>query len=403
MHHTFIVIAVLLLLGGCSSTATQCSAVNCAGCCDASGQCRAGDTGEACGSGALSCNTCSGGQVCTEKRCVQVADAGVPLDAGMPITTSLERWIWAGFPDSACGNGAPTGIGINATNRSKDVFIYLQGGGACWNALTCAFAASNLTTGYGEADFIADPTRGAAPFNRAVATNPFKDMSFVFVPYCTGDVHAGDNVMNYPAAGTQVPARTVHHKGAKNLDAFLVRLHDTFPDATRVFLVGSSAGAFGAQLNYQRVAAAWPATEVHLLADCGQFVNPSGTLLAEWRAAWNLPSAPGCTGCDTDLSLFPKYLHDSAPTRRFGLLAYTQDGTLRQFAGYDGPTYEQLTRSLASSAYDSTMNGKYFMVAGSSHVMLGDLQTLQGPQNTSLLSWVQAFVSGSPTWQSVKP
>ncbi len=89
-------------------------------------------------------------------------------------------------------------------------------------------------------------------------------MSFVCVPYFTGDVHAGDNVMNYPAAGTQVPARTVHHKGAKNLDAFLVRLHDTFPDAARVFLVGSSAGAFGAQqLNYQRVAAAWPAAEVH--------------------------------------------------------------------------------------------------------------------------------------------
>ncbi len=406
MHHTLIVLAALLLFGGCSSTPAQCSIVNCAGCCDTDGQCQDGTTDQACGSGALNCNLCSGGQVCTEKRCVlvqAVVDAGVPFDAGMPIVAPVETWTWAGFPDSACGNGAPTGIGVNTTNRSKDVFIFLMGGGACWNALTCAFAASNITTGYGEASFGADTTTRAPPFNRAEPTNPFKDMSYVFVPYCTGDVHAGDNVMNYPAVGTQVPARTVHHKGAKNLDAFLVRLHDTFPDATRVFLSGASAGAFGAQLNYQRVAAVWPTAEVHMLADCGQFVNPSGTLFTEWRAAWNLPSIAGCPGCDTNLSLFPKYLHDSAPSRRFGLLAYTQDSTLRQFAGYDGPTYEQLTLSLATSAYDPTANAKYFIVAGSSHVMFGDLQTLQGPQNTSLLSWVQAFVSGAPTWQSVKP
>ena len=404
MHPTFIVVAALLLLGGCSSTSNPCSIVNCPGCCDADGQCREGTSNQACGAGALNCNTCSGGQVCTEKRCVlaqQVIDSGVPFDAGMPIVAPVETWTWAGFPDSACGNGAPTGIGINTTNRSKDVFIYLMGGGACWSSLTCAYAASNLTTGYVEANFRADTTTRAPPFNRAEPTNPFKDMSYVFVPYCTGDVHAGDNVMSYPAVGTQVPARTVHHKGAKNLDAFLVRLHDTFPDARRVFLSGSSAGAFGAQLNYQRVAAAWPSAEVHMLADCGQFVNPSGTLLTEWRAAWNLPG--GCVGCDTNLSLFPKYLHDSAPSRRFALLGYTQDGTLRQFAGYDGPTYEQLTLSLATSAYDTTPNAKYFIVAGSSHVMLGDLQTLQGPQGTSLLSWVQAFVSGAPAWQSVKP
>ena len=46
----------------------------------------------------------------------------------------------------------------------------------------------------------------------------------VFIdPACTviGDVHIGDNVMDYPAFGGQVPARTVHHKGGKNLEAFL--------------------------------------------------------------------------------------------------------------------------------------------------------------------------------------
>jgi hypothetical protein len=329
-------------------------------------------------------------------------DSGVPEDAGTPIIAPVETWTWAGFPDSACGNGVPTGVGVNVSTRSTDVLIFLMGGGACWDSLTCAFAATNLTTGYREQDFNQDTTLRAAPFNRAEPTNPFKDMSYVFVPYCTGDVHAGDNVRNYPAVGAQIPARTVHHKGRTNLDAFLVRLHDTFPGATRVFLSGSSAGAFGAQLNFARVAAAWPNAEVHVLADCAQIVNPNGTLLTQWVSAWNLEIPQACAGCDTDFSLFPKFLHDSAPNRRFGLLAYTQDGTLRQFAGYDGPTFEARTLALAASAYDTTTNAKYFIVGGGDHVMLDDLQSLQGPQGASVLTWVQSFVRGD-AWQSVKP
>lgn len=396
----------LAFASACSNTAGTCSIVNCGGCCDAEGQCREGTTGDACGAAGLNCNTCSGGQVCTDKRCVLpmvVFDAGAPIDAGVPIVAPVETWTWADFPGSACGNGTPTGVGVNISTRSSDVFIYLMGGGACWSSLTCAFAATNLSTGYGQADFSNDGTKLAPPFDRTAATNPFKDMSYVFVPYCTGDVHAGDNIVNYPAQGPQVPARTVHHKGGRNLETFLGRLHDTFPDATRVFLAGSSAGAFGAQLNYQRVAAAWPNAEVHLLADCAQIVNPAGTLLTEWITAWNLSIPAACTGCATDFSLFPKYLHDSAPTRRFGLLAFTQDGTLRQFAGYDGPTFEQRTLALATSGYDSTSNAKYFIVGGADHVMLGDLQTLQGPRGTSLVSWLQAFVRGDASWQSVKP
>lgn len=408
MQHTvFALLLSLLLVSACSPTSTPCSIVNCAGCCDADGQCRGGTTDDACGAGALNCNTCSGGQVCTDKRCVLPmrleVDAGSSLDAGMPIVAPVETWTWAAFPESACGNGLPTGVGVNITARSKDLLIYLMGGGACWSSLTCAFAATNLSTGYGGGDFANDSTKQAAPFNRTVPNNPFKDMSYVFVPYCTGDVHGGDNVVNYPAQGAQIPARTVHHKGGKNLEAFLVRLHDTFPDATRVFLSGSSAGAFGAQLNYARVAAAWPTAEVHLLADCAQIVNPSGTLLSEWLTAWKLTIPAGCTGCANDFSLFPKYLHDSAPTRRFGLLAYTQDSTLRQFSGYDGATFEQRTRALTASAYDPTSNAKYFLVGGSDHVMLDDLQGLQGPQNTSLVWWVQNFVNGDAGWQSVQP
>ena len=357
-------------------------------------------------SGASVCNVCTSGlQTCVSKRCQSVQapqDAGAgPVDAGRPIVAAAEQWTWANFPDSACGNGTPTGLGVNLTGRSNDVMIYLMGGGACWNALTCAFAASNLD-GYSGAEFSTEAAVRAPPFDRTNPQNPFKNMSYVFVPYCTGDVHAGDSVKSYASPTPQVPSRTVHHQGSKNIDAFLLRLRDTFPDAERIFVTGSSAGAFGAQLNYEKFARTWPTAQVHLLADCGQMINPNGTL-SEWIDAWNLAIPSDCPGCSTNFSSYPQFLHTKYPQGRFGLLGYTQDSTLRQFFGIDGPTFEQRTLALGVSAYDSTTNAKYFVVAGSEHVMLGSFFTLQGPGNVPLVTWTTRLVNGDATWASVKP
>ena len=402
-------LALTLVLGSAACTPVgSCSTSTCPGCCDADGVCREGSTNDACGSGALNCNVCSGGQVCTDMRCALPSttmdggsDAGTTFDAGMPIRVPLETWSWVNFPDSACGNGMPTGIGVNSTTRSRDVLIFLMGGGACWNALTCSFAATFVDTGYDVGNFNAETAIAAPPFNRGLMTNPFKDMNFVFVPYCTGDVHSGDAVTTHQGFAN-IPTRTVHHKGRANIDAYLKRLKDTWPDATRVFVTGSSAGAFGAQMNYQKVVDTWPGAEVHVLADCGQIINPSGSLLNDWTTAWNLAIPSDCVGCGSNFALFPKYLHDKFPNRRFGLYAYTQDNTLRQFFGYDASSFQTQTLALSASAYDTTPNGKYFIVTGAGHVMIDDLLTLTGPNNTSLLTWTSAFVRGEASWQSVK-
>ena len=46
-------------------------------------------------------------------------------------------------------------------------------------------------------------------------TNVFRDATYVFVPYCTGDLHAGDNVATYDVGGTPTPT---YHWGGRNLD-----------------------------------------------------------------------------------------------------------------------------------------------------------------------------------------
>lgn len=95
-------------------------------------------------------------------------------------------------------------------------------------------------------------------FNRQGFGNPFKDYNDVFVPYCTGDLHAGTKVTTYGSKATS-------HVGFLNMSAYLKRLVPTFPDAERIFLFGSSAGGFGVGVNWYRVQGAFPAARVDLV------------------------------------------------------------------------------------------------------------------------------------------
>ncbi|MCP3139237.1 pectinacetylesterase family protein [Pyxidicoccus xibeiensis] len=320
-------------------------------------------------------------------------DAGT--DGGLVIVAAPEVWTWVDIQGTACGNGAQTGIGVNPTDASTDLYLYMQGGGACWDEQTCFIwaTASNLSTGYQAAQFQTESSRNLYMFNRAQDANPFRDMSYVFVPYCTGDVHAGDAVQTYGS-------RQVHHKGAANVEALLPRLVATFPNTQRVFLAGSSAGAFGAQLNYEQVAAAFPTARVHVLADSGQMLTPAGNLYSTWVASWGLTLPEACPDCDTDFTRFPAYLTDTYPDSRFGLLAWDQDTVLRTFFGYNATTYETLTRQLLVSAYDGRANARYFLKNGAQHTFLSGLGTITSTTGVTLNAWVSGWVSGDASWSN---
>jgi len=321
-------------------------------------------------------------------------DAGP--DGGLAITAPSEVWTWVDVVGTACGNGAQTGIGVNPTNASTDLYIYMQGGGACWDEQTCFTrpGASNLRTGYQAAQFQSEGSLNLYMFSRTEAANPFQDMSFIFVPYCTGDVHAGNAVRTY---GTN----QVHHRGAANVQAWLPRLAATFPTTQRVFLAGSSAGAFGAQLNYERVVAAFPSAKVHVLADSGQMITPAGPLLNLWLTQWGMTIPAGCTDCTTDFTKYPAYLADRYPESRFGLLAWDQDTVLRTFFGYPAETYRTLTLQLLTSSYNGRANARYFLKRGPQHTFLGSLNTLTSTPGVTLNTWVTWWVEGDAAWRNV--
>ena len=88
--------------------------------------------------------------------------------------------------------------------------IYLEDGGACFSAETCAPDSDLYNTTVGEG-----PIGAGGIFDFADERNPFSDYSVVYVPYCTGDVHLGDTTTEY------APDLTVHHTGYVNGTAAL--------------------------------------------------------------------------------------------------------------------------------------------------------------------------------------
>jgi hypothetical protein len=322
---------------------------------------------------------------------------------GGPIEAPNEQWTWVGFEDAFCANGSTTGIGVNLTDQSKDVVVYLMGGGACWDNLTCYVlqTAANIDSGYAEAQFQQD-AQGlltASLFDRSDPANPFRAMSYIFVPYCTGDVHAGSKVSEYNGMPTS-------HVGYQNLTAYLNRLVPTFPDAERVILSGSSAGGFGVGLNWQRVQEAFASARVYLLDDSGPPLPApylSDSLVSTWQGAWALDAAlpPDCAECGTAMDAILTHYGQKMTNQRGALLSYTQDNVISQYLQITTAEFEEGLGVLTTTRIEGQPRFGYFYVGGSSHVLLGDPSISQN--GVVLSEWLRQMIDDDPSWQSVQP
>lgn len=303
-----------------------------------------------------------------------------------PIVAPEGRWSWVEFDDTRCANGTPTGLGINPAAGSSEVVIYLMGGGACWDSGTCFFAktAWNVDLGYGPAQFTSEPFRSIPLFDRTLS--PFASASFIFVPYCTGDLHVGT------ATQTYVQGRPTHHEGAKNLDAFLKRLAPTFASARRVFVIGTSAGGFGAQMNAWRFKAAFPTAEVHVLADSAAMVMPAGQRWAEWFTAWAPELPPGCQTCGESSAAWVDAARRDLVGGRLGLVTSEEDGLLAAFSGKTGSEFRDDTSALVRAGF-GTATSAAFVVPGARHVFLDQWAGVQD-KGVGLLEWITAWRDG---------
>jgi hypothetical protein len=337
--------------------------------------------------------------------------ANGPIVLGKPLTEATPgTWTWVPFSDAYCANGETTGIGVNISTASPRVVIYLEGGGACWSDITCytLMTAANVTAGYGASNFTqesTDATYLALPggfFDRTAADNPFKDYSYIYVPYCTGDVVAGDNVVVYPHG----PASGTKQVGYANMTAFLSRIVPTFPNADKVFLSGSSAGGFGAAINWWQAQQYFgPKIEVDLIDDSGTpmplAIENAGMGEDNIRAAWNLAATlpPGCTGCSKSLDAILPYYDKAYPTHRAALLSYYQDTVLPNFYQVSTTQFETGITQELTSYFEPIASFKWFTSPNAGHVLWFD-PTLT-TNGVTVKQFLTQMVTDDPSWAAV--
>jgi Pectinacetylesterase len=213
------------------------------------------------------------------------ADTGAAVTTTRTTTAATGDQGWRRVVpggDCQCSDGSKFSFWIRKANPKKVVF-YLQGGGACFSAKTCARGSDLYRTNL-RSD---GPTGQAGLFDFADRRNPFADYSIVYVPYCTGDVHLGNTITKY------APGLTVRHKGYVNGTAALRYMTATFPDAADVFVIGESAGSVAAPLYAGLASDRLPKARITVLADgSGSYpdVPRVNNIIAAWGAGNALPA-----------------------------------------------------------------------------------------------------------------
>lgn len=310
------------------------------------------------------------------------------------------EWTYIEVPGTRCMNGSPAGFGVSHNPDSSNVMIYLEGGGACFSD-ACDFTAFAIP--------FLPPSDGI--FNRNNDTNPVNDWTMIYVPYCTGDIHAGD-------AEQMLGGQLRQFRGYSNITTYLEQWVPSFP-AERVLLTGISAGGFGAGLNAIQVADAYgDQVELTVIDDSGPPLSNDvipPCLQTLFRETWNLDGTV-LANCDTcDPNDFAAGLIDHVltnyPDVRFGVFSNTSDAIISTYMGagwgngqYDNcegapfpvPALTYAEDLLAIRALHET-EASSFYVLGFGHTVLRLGYEFTAVNGTSVPEWLGDVLDGEIT------
>jgi hypothetical protein len=137
----------------------------------------------------------------------------------------------------------------------RKLAIFFDGGGACWDELTCLGSAIAGNPIY---DTVVDETVAELNATGGLADNtnpdnPIAGYFQVFIPYCTADLHIGTQTTVYDYDGLYWP---INHTGRDNVAAalgWLVQQYQGKAAPGTVVIAGSSAGGYGAMVNYPAI------------------------------------------------------------------------------------------------------------------------------------------------------
>lgn len=267
-------------------------------------------------------------------------------DPGEPTLAEqlgLEPGVWfkVELPGTVCANGSQYKFFINPSlNESKDVLFMFEPGGACWDYDSCAgrtgLGASNTE---GITDGHVMGWQLAFPFlRRADETNHFRDYNYVYLPYCTGDVHIGNVVSTYKDPLGKDPDLVFHHKGYTNMTEAAKYAAKIFKNPPKLVVAGCSAGGAGSIAGHWFVRNAFEPEHAYLIDDSGPLFPGSihsKPLYDTIQEAWNLSSifeSLPITYDKNDMGGMVLKMSEQLPNDRLSIAYFLRDHTFSAYS-----------------------------------------------------------------------
>ncbi len=349
------------------------------------------------------------------------ADAGIDAFVPQnPARDAYDQWIKVEPPGVVCGNNSQYKMWVNFSDKSDNLVVVFEPGGACWDYDSCA--GNTGIRGAANPDGLPDNHWELAPFispflSRFDDTNPSREWNMVYVPYCTGDVHTGNTVATY-TGGPDDPEIEFHHDGHAAVEQVVQWIDAEFTHVPKMLVTGCSAGGVGAMVNYRFLRRGVHAVEQGYLLDDSGPVFPSsgfsGPMHAMIRAAWNLDSLrgdmpPGFTL--EDMGSINTALADEFPDDRLATTFFRRDFNFSLYSYerfYDFPPKDEILRmwdadtQLLVDEYETRPNLSYFIPyyrdINSSHctTVLNFAGSDIEERDMTLAQWVNDFVGDQP-------
>jgi hypothetical protein len=275
---------------------------------------------------------------------------------------------------------------------SKNLVVFFEGGGACWDNLTCTFPIGSGLPASAPQFYVPaiSPLVNPAAYDGVFKddpANPVRDWSFVYIPYCTGDLHIGSTKKQYFNAGHPfLPASFfIEHRGFDNFMVVLDWIGKNFDAPKNILVTGSSAGGYGASANFPWIAETFPNAHMYVVADASQGVStPAFDAGNPGRNSWNPNLAPWVFGDGawkgSDLLRVPAAAYPHAKVSQFTTnldgVQIGFYGVMKQFYGPGGPCpnpvvdwNNQMLDTLGEYA-DEVDNFRFYVADGTYHTIM---------------------------------
>ncbi len=344
--------------------------------------------------------------------CVGLLVACAPAPTAVPEAESansiatataaeLDTTIWhvvAPGGETGCALDTPYKFWVRQ-GTSNRAMIYFQGGGGCYDAATCGSAGGYKQT---VEDHDNPAVSGAGVLDFEHPDNPFKDDHILFIPYCTGDVHAGNRDADYaPINGDPFQ---IQHRGHVNASAALDWLYARVPDPEAVFVTGCSAGAIGSILHTPHIAAQYPDARLAQLGDSGGGLTSyiPWNIAADYDASSTLPDWIPTLQTEVaqsfTVSAYTVAVANYYPQHKFAQYNAAADRIQARYYAADGGAKTDFPAALQESLSDvstTTDNFASFTAAGERHCILNFPAFYDEAQgDVSLLTWVTDLAHG---------